>query len=95
MSISVPRKLALKYHKVITKPASEKETTMTKRTFNMNLSIALAESGSIFISNLDRREAWRMEQRFSKLLGEKVKAFHMLYEDDGKTLEARRDCYFV
>ena len=71
--------------KVFRNATPENTVLVSKRAMNESLSLLLAEQGAIFVSNVERREAWRMENRFSKLLGIKVRGFNGEHQHQGST----------
>jgi hypothetical protein len=71
-----------KLHKVITNPSAENTTIISKRSMNETLSLTLAQTGRIFVSNMNRAEAWRSAKTFTKNIGIKVKQFAAQHVDE-------------
>lgn len=49
---------------------------------NETLALTLAQTGRIFVSNMDRSEAWRTAKTFSSSLGMRVKQFAAQHVDE-------------
>jgi hypothetical protein len=71
-----------KLHKVITNPRPENTTIISKRSMNETLALTLAQTGRIFVSNMNRAEAWRTAKTFSNSIGIKVKQFSAQHVDE-------------
>ena len=71
-----------KLHKVITNPTPESTTIISKRCMNETLALTLAQTGRIFVSNMNRAEAWRSAKTFTKSIGIKVKQFAAQHVDE-------------
>jgi hypothetical protein len=71
-----------KLHKVITNPTPENTTIISKRSMNETLALTLAQTGRIFVSNMNRAEAWRTAKLFTKSIRIKVKQFAAQHVDE-------------
>jgi hypothetical protein len=71
-----------KFHKVITNPSPENTTIISKRNMNETLALTLAQTGRIFVSNMNRSEAWRTAKTFTNSIGMKVKQFAAQHIDE-------------
>ena len=71
-----------KFHKVITNPTPENTIIISKRSMNETLALTLAQTGRIFVSNMNRSEAWRTAKTFTNSLGMKVKQFAAQHIDE-------------
>ena len=71
-----------KFHKVITNPSTENTTIISKRSMNETLALTLAQTGRIFVSNMNRSEAWRTAKTFTNSIGMRVKQFAAQHVDE-------------
>jgi hypothetical protein len=71
-----------KFHKVITNPSPENTTIISKRSMNETLALTLAQTGRIFVSNMNRSEAWRTAKTFTNSIGMRVKQFAAQHVDE-------------
>ena len=71
-----------KFHKVITNPSPENTTIVSKRSLNETLALTLAQTGRIFVSNMNRSEAWRTAKTFTDSIGMRVKQFAAQHVDE-------------
>ena len=71
-----------KFRKVITNPSPENTTIISKRSMNETLALTLAQTGRIFVSNMNRSEAWRTAKTFTKSIGLRVKQFAAQHIDE-------------
>lgn len=56
---------------------------VTRKTLNETYAAIMAESGSVFVSDLGRKEAWRINQRLTELLKVSTKYFQAVHRADG------------
>jgi hypothetical protein len=71
-----------KFHKVISNPSPENTTIISKRSMNETLALTLAQTGRIFVSNMNRSEAWRTAKTFTNSIGIRVKQFAAQHMDE-------------
>jgi hypothetical protein len=71
-----------KFHKVISNPSPENTTIISKRSMNETLALTLAQTGRIFVSNMNRSEAWRTAKTFTNSIGMRVKQFAAQHVDE-------------
>jgi hypothetical protein len=74
--------LQRKLHKVITNPTPDNTTIISKRSMNETLALTLAQTGRIFVSNMNRSEAWRTAKTFTNSIGTRVKQFAAQHVDE-------------
>ena len=73
-----------RFHKIVRNPTPENTLVITRRTLNESYAVMLAESGKIFVSDLERRQAWRTAKRLSELLKVQVRQSLAVHIADGK-----------